>query len=73
LETQIEVFTVTGRLVRTINTEVKTQGFRTEGIAWDGRDDFGDQLAKGVYVYRVTVRNPNGEQAQAMEKLYLLK
>lgn len=73
LETQIEVFTVTGRLVKTINTDVQTQGYRVEGIAWDGRDDFGDQLAKGVYVYRVTVRNPDGEQAQAMEKLYLLK
>jgi len=73
LETQIEVFTVTGRLVKTINTEVKTQGFRTEGIHWDGKDDFGDQLAKGVYVYRVTVTNPDGGTAQAMEKLYLLK
>lgn len=73
LETQIEVFTVTGRLVKTINTEVKTQGFRTEGIHWNGKDDFGDQLAKGVYVYRVTVTNPDGGTAQAMEKLYLLK
>lgn len=73
LETQIEVFTVTGRLVKTINTEVKTQGFRTEGIYWNGKDDFGDQLAKGVYVYRVTVTNPDGGTAQAMEKLYLLK
>lgn len=73
LEAQIEVFTVTGRLVKTINTEVKTQGYRTEGIHWDGKDDFGDQLAKGVYVYRVTVTNPDGGTAQAMEKLYLLK
>ena len=73
LETQIEIFTVTGRLVKTINTEVKTQGFRTEGIFWDGKDDFGDQLAKGVYVYRVTVTNPDGDTAQAMEKMYLLK
>jgi hypothetical protein len=73
LETQIEIYTVTGRLVKSINTDVKTVGFRVEGIEWDGRDDFGDQLAKGVYVYRVTVRNPDGIQAQAIEKLYLLK
>lgn len=73
LETQIEIYTVTGRLVRTINQMVETRGFRTEGIAWDGRDEFGDQLAKGVYVYRVTVRTPEGMETTAMEKLYLLK
>lgn len=73
LETKIEIFTVTGRLVRTILQDVKTQGFRVEGIAWDGKDDFGDQLAKGVYVYRINVRNPEGETAQEMQKLYLLK
>ena len=73
LETQIEIYTVTGRLVKTINQMVETKGFRTEGIFWDGRDEFGDQLAKGVYVYRVSVKTPEGEVTRAMEKLYLLK
>lgn len=73
LETQIEIYTVTGRLVKTINKTVETRGFRTEGIHWDGRDDFGDQLGKGVYVYRITVKNPDGMESRAMEKLYLLK
>lgn len=73
LETQIEIYTVTGRLVKTINELVETRGFRTEGIHWDGRDDFGDQLGKGVYVYRVTVKNPDGMETRAIEKLYLLK
>lgn len=73
LETQIEIFTVTGRLVKTINEMVETRGFRTNGIVWDGRDDFGDQLAKGVYVYRITVVGPDGDKAQEMQKLYLLK
>ena len=72
LETKVEIYTVTGRLVKTLHEDVKTQGFRVEGIQWDGKDDFGDQLAKGVYVYRVKVRNPDGEMAEAMEKLYLL-
>lgn len=72
LETQVEIYTVTGRLVRTIQTDVQTQGFRAEGIPWDGKDDFGDQLAKGVYVYRIKIRTPDGEIAEAMQKLYLL-
>jgi hypothetical protein len=73
LETQIQIYTVAGRLVKTINQTVQTEGFRVEGIAWDGRDDFGDQLAKGVYVYTLKVRTPTGEIAEKTEKLVLLK
>lgn len=73
LETQIQIYTVSGKLVKTINEQVKTRGFRTEGIEWDGKDDFGDQIAKGVYVYRLSVKTPAGDVAQKLEKLVLLK
>jgi hypothetical protein len=65
--------TVSGKLVRSINEMVKTEGFRSQGIPWDGRDDFGDQLAKGVYIYTVKVRTPDGTVADKTEKLVLLK
>lgn len=73
LETQVQIFTVTGKLVKTINSMVNTTGFRSEGINWDGKDDFGDQLAKGVYVYRLKVRTPDGMTAEKLEKLVLLR
>lgn len=73
LETQINIYTVSGRLVKTINQLVSTNGFRVEGISWDGKDDFGDQLAKGVYVYQLKVTMPDGKKAQKMEKLVLLR
>ncbi len=73
LDVQIQVLTVAGNLVKTINETVQTQGFRSEGIAWNGLDDFGDQLAKGVYVYRLKVRTPDGEIAEKLEKLVILR
>lgn len=73
LNAQVQIFSVSGRLVKTINKEVPTAGFRIEGIDWDGTDDFGDQLAKGVYVYRVSVELPEGGKAEKMEKLVLLR
>jgi hypothetical protein len=73
LDAQVQIFTISGKLVKTINTTVKTEGFRAEGIEWNGRDDFDDQLARGVYIYRLIVRNPEGEQAEKIEKLVLLK
>ena len=73
LQVQIQIFTVTGKLVKTINELVMTNGFRSNGIPWDGRDDFGDQMGKGVYVYRLTVTAPDGSKADKLEKLVLLK
>ncbi|MEN9442386.1 MAG: hypothetical protein RLZ33_2463, partial [Bacteroidota bacterium] len=73
LEAQIQIYTVSGKLIKTINQLVNTQGFRSEGIAWDGRDDFGDQLAKGVYIYKLKVKSIDGTFAEKTEKLVLLK
>lgn len=73
LQAQIQILTITGRLVKTINQIVSTEGFRSAGIHWDGRDDFGDQLAKGVYVYRLKVDSPDGKSDEKLEKLVILK
>ena len=73
LAAQIQILTVSGKLVKTINQTVQTVGYRSEGIHWNGLDDFGDQLAKGVYIYRLSVRTPEGDQAEKLEKLVILK
>lgn len=73
LEAQIQIFTVTGRLVKTINKAINTVGYRTEPMPWDGKDEFGDQLAKGVYVYHLKVRTQDGKTAEKLEKLVLLR
>ncbi len=73
LEVQIQIFTISGRLVKTINRYVLTEGFRSEGIEWDGRDEFGDQLAKGVYVYRLIAKTADGKEGEHLEKLVILK
>lgn len=72
LETQIQIFTISGRLVKTLNQNMYTQGYRSNGIHWDGLDDFGDKLARGVYIYRLKVKTQTGEIAEKLEKLVLL-
>lgn len=73
LDVQVQIFTVSGRLVKTIAQEVPTSGFRVNGIFWDGRDDFGDELARGTYLYRLRVQTPDGAYAEQTEKLVILK
>lgn len=72
LDVQIQIMTISGNLVKTIQENVSLQGFRSDGIAWDGCDEYGDKLAKGVYVYRITVKNSQGEIAEIIEKLVIL-
>ncbi|MEY2764262.1 MAG: hypothetical protein RLZZ205_686 [Bacteroidota bacterium] len=73
LKITIQVFTVSGKLVKTIQDVQTCTGFRTNGIEWNGRDDFEDPIGKGVYVYRVSVENPEGQRAEKFEKLVILR
>ena len=72
LNVLIEVFTVSGKLVKSINTTAPAGGFRIGPISWDGKDTYGDKLATGVYIYKVSVRNPSGEKVEKFEKMVIL-
>jgi hypothetical protein len=72
LQVQVQIFTVSGKLVKTINQTTSGNGARVTGILWDGKDDFGDKIGRGVYVYRLKIRAANGQSAEKTEKLVLL-
>ena len=73
LEVQVQVMTVTGKIVWTKNQIVTTDGFLSKELTWNGRDDFGDKLGKGVYVYKLTVKsNVSHKKAEKFEKLVIL-
>ncbi len=73
LSVQIQIFTISGKLIKTINAAVQTNGFRADPIPWDGTDDFGDPIGKGVYIYKLSVRGNDGTYADKIEKLVILK
>jgi hypothetical protein len=84
---KIQIMTITGKVVREIGMEDLGNihiGRNITQYAWDGKDDFGDQLANGVYLYRV-VTNINGKNidknptaadkyfTQEFGKMYLMR
>ncbi len=73
LNVSIQIYSVSGKLVKNIVQQVQTTGFRVDGIVWDGLDDYGSPIGKGVYVYKLTVRDPNGDVANKFEKLVVLR
>ncbi|WP_040282826.1 type IX secretion system sortase PorU [Psychroserpens damuponensis] len=77
LDVSVQIFTVSGKLVRTLNGQTSGGGKVTSSlskdIVWDGRDDFGDKIGKGVYVYKLKVRsNSLNKQVEKIEKLVIL-
>lgn len=83
----IQIMTVNGTVVREITQDdigpIKIGHNKTE-YAWDGHDEYGDQLANGVYLYRVKIFT-NGKEMKHREtsadkafkndigKMYLLR
>jgi Peptidase family C25/FlgD Ig-like domain len=74
LRVQINILTIGGKLVKTIDQTVFSNGNLVSGIAWDGKDEYGEALARGVYIYQVKLFGQNNEKIQSnFEKLVLLK
>ena len=84
---KIQIMTVTGKVIREVTTAQLGSihvGRNITEYAWDGTDEFGDRLARGVYLYRV-IAQINGEDIENREtsasqyftkgfgKMYLLR
>ncbi len=69
-EVKISVYTVAGRLIQTLENIAATPGFNQ--VPWDGLDADGDELANGVYLYRIVAKSVvDGEDVviEQIEKL----
>ena len=73
LDIKIQVFNISGTLVKTLTANQVTSGAVINNINWDGTDEFGNILAKGVYVYRIKVVGSDGASADETQKLVILR
>jgi hypothetical protein len=67
---QIHVFSLAGRIVKTLEKTINIHGNRSY-VDWDGRDDFGDKIGRGVYVYRIKVFCNGSKSRTVTEKLVI--
>ncbi len=69
---QVQVFTISGKMIKTLQTDVITAGNHFDQLTWDGKDDYGDNIGKGVYIYKVKVKSTTGKTAEEYQKLVIL-
>lgn len=65
----IQIMTITGKVVKEITKNELGNlhiGRNITEYAWDGKDEFGDKLANGVYLYKVITRH-NGSAVEKQQ------
>ena len=78
LNISVQIFTISGKIVRTINGQTSGSGSKittstSRDIVWDGRDDFGDKIGKGTYIYKLKVQSTlTNDTVEKIEKLVIL-
>jgi hypothetical protein len=71
-ELKIKIFTIAGRLVRELKFNREELNFDFNRIYWDGRDEDGDLLANGVYLYKI-ISYSNNETVSVINKAAIVR
>jgi flagellar hook assembly protein FlgD len=71
-EFRIRIFTIAGRLIREIDIDPLSLQPGFNKIHWDGRDQDGDELANGIYLYKIITKN-DGITKTTIQKLAKIK
>lgn len=66
---KIKIFTTAGRLIKEINTPAYV-GYNS--IYWDGKDDDGDYIANGTYLYKMIIQG-NSQIETSIQKIAVLR
>lgn len=61
---KVQIMTIAGQIVKELTQDVLGPlkvGTHQTDYAWDGTDEYGDRLANGVYLYRISVQDAAGK------------
>jgi hypothetical protein len=64
---EVFIMTLDGKLLRRL-TETDGNG----GVEWDGRDDAGQELDSGIYLFRVKTKSPDGAELESDLKKFAI-
>ena len=69
-QVSVKIFTLAGRLIRTFDDGPAAAGFNR--LLWNGRDADGDELANGVYLYKISARRA-GRTEEVIQKCVVMR
>ena len=66
-EVEIKIYTISGRLIQTLFVPPQSENAYYQ-VRWDGRDHEGDEVANGVYFYKIIAKS-NGSAKEVIQKM----
>ncbi len=70
-EISLTIYEVTGRRIRRLMEGRQNAGWHT--VVWDGRDDHGQAVGSGIYLYTLLWHSPSGQSYKITRKMILMK
>ena len=69
----LTIYNLSGEMIRIIEQEFFSPGYRLEPLRWDGTSAGGQRLGGGVYLYRATLQTDEDETASETGKLIITR
>ncbi len=69
----IRIYSLMGKELTTLEYEFSTEYLKSDALYWDGRDESGNLLAAGLYLYEVRVTAGNGYFGIQSQKMMILR
>ncbi|MEO6000219.1 MAG: type IX secretion system sortase PorU [Chitinophagaceae bacterium] len=67
----VQIYTVSGKLLKSIKRTINTGGNRSCDIEWDNNNDSSGHILNGIYIYRLRVSSINGYIAEKSGKMLI--
>ena len=72
LDIIINIYNLGGRAIKIIKTKLISSGFIIPPVIWDGKDDGGSKVGRGLYPYKILITAPDGETTTATGRMIIL-
>lgn len=72
LYVDIDIYSTDGKLIKTLNSHIPAADANFDGLEWNVAADYGNNLAQGIYLFRIKVRSGN-DTVEETEKMVLIK
>lgn len=72
LNVTINIYNLDGRIIKIIRTKVSSTGYSIPPVTWDGNDEGGKRVGRGLYPYLIIISTGEGETARASGRMIIL-
>lgn len=69
----INIYDISGNIVKMIKQENTPGGFTDESLTWDGRSSDGAVMKSGIYPYTIEIQTQDGKNLYGKQKILLMK